>query len=422
MDEFRLLSVWPASSTESPVIADLFVERLKSPHVHYDALSYTWGDSSSIAVIVVNGVKIPVTKNLRLALQNLRQRSQSSGEPIRIWVDSICINQHNMAERNEQVAQMGKIYSQARCVAVWLGDASGTSKAAMQLLNECYKLKRDNEVIRRVVSDETASYLGYFNACKGRRLRKTIALGDPNPELLFTDGVILDVVKVAVHLEEGEEKRKRAFQRMDPGSMGPRPGDKSQLQAFFETMIFDNITLHSGNRSERLIRKENLKRLAVGFLHEVNTFHHENDVNQRVNGKSLKQLEVFHSDFFKSAFYEYRRLDATDPEALRWRREEYKLRTEEVTNGSLTSLFSTKGRYIGRGLTSVKKGDLVAILLGCRLPVVLRKSIKRAAYELISPCYVSGIMNGEVMKDLIFEDFLKEDHASSLKVERLRLV
>lgn len=155
MGEFRLLSVWPASSTESPVIADLFVERLQSPHVHYNALSYTWGDSSSIEVIVVNGRETPFTKNLRLALQNLRQRSQSSGDPIRIWVDSICINQHNMTERNEQGAQMGRIYSQARCVAIWLGDASETSKAAMQLLNDCHKLKRDNEIIRRVVNDGT---------------------------------------------------------------------------------------------------------------------------------------------------------------------------------------------------------------------------------------------------------------------------
>ncbi|KAE9583540.1 hypothetical protein CGMCC3_g433 [Colletotrichum fructicola] len=154
IDEFRVLSVQPASSRDSLVITDLYVEKFKDRQGNYDALSYTWGDLSSTEVIVVNGTETSVTRNLRLALQNLRHRSQDQNEPARLWVDSICINQANTTERNIQVAQMGKIYSQARHVAIWLGDASETSHVAMQLLNDCDGLSGDIDIIGRVIGDE----------------------------------------------------------------------------------------------------------------------------------------------------------------------------------------------------------------------------------------------------------------------------
>lgn len=153
-DELRILSVHPASSITSPVIADLFVEGFQSRQKSYEALSYTWGDSANTEIITANGVDITVTRNLRLALQTLRHQSRNPSEGVKLWVDSICINQDNVAERNAQVAQMGKIYSQAGHVAIWLGDTSETSEAAMRLLNDCHKLDSDSEIIERIIGDE----------------------------------------------------------------------------------------------------------------------------------------------------------------------------------------------------------------------------------------------------------------------------
>ncbi|KAF4883244.1 hypothetical protein CGCFRS4_v013753 [Colletotrichum fructicola] len=262
-----------------------------------------------------------------------------------------------------------------------------------------------------------ANYLGYFSASTGQRLNPEALLRDPDPNVLVADGVILYAVKKTVTLGVGEEKRNRAFKRIDPQSMGSRPADSSQLRAFFETMIFDNITLHHG-----VTAKENVRRLAVGFLREINTFYHEHEVHHKMTTEDFEKLEVLQSDLFKSAVEEYQRLEVTDPEELHWRREEYTLRTEEVTNGSLTKVFSTEGDYVGRGLTSIEDGDLVAILFGCKLPVILRKCVEQPAYELISPCYVSGIMNGEAIVDLNFGDFAEGHYASVLRAERLRLV
>ncbi|KAL3290686.1 ankyrin and het domain-containing protein [Colletotrichum asianum] len=259
-----------------------------------------------------------------------------------------------------------------------------------------------------------ASYLGYFSASTGQRLNLEALLRDPDPNVLVADGVILDVVTRTVTLGVGEEKRSRAFKRIDPQSMDPRPAGSSQFQAFFETMVFDNVTFHRGFTAD-----ENLRRLAIGFLREINTFYYENEVHHKMTTEDFEKLGVIQSDLFKSAVEEYQRLEATDPDELHWRREEYTLRTEEVTNGSLTKIFSTESDYVGRGLISIEDGDLVAILFGCELPVILRKCGEQPAYQLISPCYVSGIMNGEVMGYSRFKNPLE---TSFVKVESLRLV
>ena len=41
--------------------------------------------------------------------------------PALFWVDSLCINQEDVPERNQQVALMADIYGKAGTVAIWLG-------------------------------------------------------------------------------------------------------------------------------------------------------------------------------------------------------------------------------------------------------------------------------------------------------------
>lgn len=85
----------------------------------YEALSYTWGESSAGRSILVNEIyRLPVTDNLFHALRGLRRRSM----PSTLWIDRICINQPDLEERGHQVGFMGHIYSQATCVNVHLGE------------------------------------------------------------------------------------------------------------------------------------------------------------------------------------------------------------------------------------------------------------------------------------------------------------
>lgn len=39
-----------------------------------------------------------------------------------VWIDAVCINQHNTQERDAQVAKMNKIYTECSRAVLWLGE------------------------------------------------------------------------------------------------------------------------------------------------------------------------------------------------------------------------------------------------------------------------------------------------------------
>lgn len=104
---------------------------------HYEALSYVWGDPTPRDVLFVTDaldVKItfclPITSNLSSALRHLRHEQR-----IRLlWVDAVCINQHDHPERNTQVLRIAHIFRSAWRVIVWLGEASNDSGPALKTL------------------------------------------------------------------------------------------------------------------------------------------------------------------------------------------------------------------------------------------------------------------------------------------------
>lgn len=85
-----------------------------------------------------------VTTNLKSALQHLRTPTM----PRMIWIDALCINQEDDAERGHQVRQMDQIYRNCSRVCIWLGDAEDDSDLAMELINSiresCVAAMRDN--------------------------------------------------------------------------------------------------------------------------------------------------------------------------------------------------------------------------------------------------------------------------------------
>ncbi|KAF7187006.1 Heterokaryon incompatibility protein 6, OR allele [Pseudocercospora fuligena] len=111
----RLLKLLPGQN-DDPIACKLVRSTLVgSPP--YDALSYTWGDASERRPIQVNDVEVLVTTNLELALRALRRPNCSRV----LWVDALCINQHDITERSSQVREMGHIYGCAERVIIWLG-------------------------------------------------------------------------------------------------------------------------------------------------------------------------------------------------------------------------------------------------------------------------------------------------------------
>jgi hypothetical protein len=116
----------PISCTISHVSLDL--------NPKYEALSYTWcdraGDAQLNKKVLLGGHIVSVTWNLEAALRKLLR-----GDEERVfWIDALCINQTDVAERNEQVSKMKLVYQRAQGVASWLGDEYDDSRGAFELL------------------------------------------------------------------------------------------------------------------------------------------------------------------------------------------------------------------------------------------------------------------------------------------------
>ncbi|VUC36766.1 unnamed protein product [Clonostachys rosea] len=121
-DEFRLICLEAASSSDDPIHLMLEVYSLESCP-EYETVSYTWtgenGDSRLCKPIYIGKYwdVLLQTNNCWEMLRFMRPRRW----PRLIWVDAICINQSNILERNMQVAIMAKIYSACSRVVVYLG-------------------------------------------------------------------------------------------------------------------------------------------------------------------------------------------------------------------------------------------------------------------------------------------------------------
>ena len=102
--------------------------------VQYEALSYAWGSSASSEYVEVNRHQVLITPTLCSALKHLRR---APGDGMRcLWVDAICIDQSNKAEKSDQVRNMFSIFERARKVIVWLGDATEQTEEAISYLRD----------------------------------------------------------------------------------------------------------------------------------------------------------------------------------------------------------------------------------------------------------------------------------------------
>jgi hypothetical protein len=95
----------------------------------WTCLSYTWGTEPATKEIKINGISFLVRSNVYDFLKEARRQGLTN-----LWIDSICINQSNMEERNAQVELMSRIFSDAKLVMVWLGQGSEATERAFRLL------------------------------------------------------------------------------------------------------------------------------------------------------------------------------------------------------------------------------------------------------------------------------------------------
>lgn len=93
--------------------------------------------------------------------------------------------------------------------------------------------------------------------------------------------------------------------------------------------------------------------------------------------------------------------------------ESFLSRFRNTTAQMARRLIVTTEGLIGMAPCGTVKGDVLSVLLGCSVPVVLRKLEGTDAFEFIGECYVHGYMNGEILQEL---------DAGQRSVRRYRLI
>lgn len=139
----RLLTI---SNSTPPFVCSLRTHLLREV-APFTALSYTRGDPfppsapdslrntnapNQDLFVILGDIQFPIQENLARALSSLT----SQGVKGPFWIDAICIDQNNPAERSSQVVLMGDIYAGANEVIVWLGPESAEDSGALRLHNE----------------------------------------------------------------------------------------------------------------------------------------------------------------------------------------------------------------------------------------------------------------------------------------------
>ncbi|KAI7223039.1 hypothetical protein KC333_g713 [Hortaea werneckii] len=132
-DEIRLLSIdsidgetyW--EKRENDPIRCSLLNCPRNGSSAYQALSYTWGGQERVhPVYVGDDTALLVTKNCLDALRLLRQRNI-----LVVWIDAVCIDQSNPAEKAVQVAKIGDVFRNATRTLIYTGsDAADAADIA----------------------------------------------------------------------------------------------------------------------------------------------------------------------------------------------------------------------------------------------------------------------------------------------------
>lgn len=122
----RLLTLKPLQDPPSGTLDVVSLDE----NPKFNVLSYAWGAPGDTLELVCSGKILSVHENLgdflKLASERHHQRP--------IWIDAICINQEDDAEKNHQIPLMAEIYNSATQVLAWLGSNSEEGDKAFPLI------------------------------------------------------------------------------------------------------------------------------------------------------------------------------------------------------------------------------------------------------------------------------------------------
>ncbi|KAK7999086.1 HET-domain-containing protein [Apiospora marii] len=176
--DIRILLIESATSLDAPFVLSLRpVDLFSRPK--YDALSYTWADEDGDDT---RTVPVDIRRDLSPAedrsWKNIRHRGNNRGnnedgicQANTMWIDALCINQADVAERTHQVSLMSRIFMGAENVVVYTGEATPLTHMLFDALNQ-------------LPEDEIAEPSRFTGLMKHAMFWKNAAAQTPRPEQL----------------------------------------------------------------------------------------------------------------------------------------------------------------------------------------------------------------------------------------------
>lgn len=115
----------------------------------YVAVSYTWGDPMHSKTVRLNNKAFTVRQSCWYVLAQAQQNCITGY----LWIDAVCINQGDDAEKSAQVARMGDIYRNAMQINVCLGPHEKDSAICFETAEQYIDCA--NNLLRRAKDDGT---------------------------------------------------------------------------------------------------------------------------------------------------------------------------------------------------------------------------------------------------------------------------
>lgn len=140
-NEIRVLRILPDGGDKELYCEMVHVQLDQA--LDYQALSYAWRDpqlfpnNGELQKLNINDSPCLVEANLASFLRHIRLEE---GPTDWFWVDALCINQHDIAERNLQLLRMSEIFRMAKRVVVWLGPEMHNSDKALSFVKRHFDL------------------------------------------------------------------------------------------------------------------------------------------------------------------------------------------------------------------------------------------------------------------------------------------
>ncbi|ETN47086.1 uncharacterized protein HMPREF1541_01276 [Cyphellophora europaea CBS 101466] len=380
----------------------------------YIALSYVWENyhhggieglipafPQGDVLLRCNGELVKIGANLSSALRRLRDKTSV----VRVWVDSLCINQRNVRERTHQVGLMPveqKPPATLPPLASWVVDWT---------------------VPPMLAENERLSHFELFDASSN--LTGLVQLhGTSMLSILEVQGFVVDEIRSV-----GEAMPTSGFNR---------------IRASVRRWLGVAFTAHDQARTHTQLMRGDFSKgsqLETFAMVLCGGLVYRGISNQPDEGKAKGGYRRIDNDDFK-AFrdwshpdrYQNRRTTVVEGVFQGWTDIEANQRANSLqfaieTSSCGRAFFTSKKGYMGVGPASVRSGDLVCVVLGCRVPLILRrrragavtcqreklrvlvrnpdgssKSDKECSqrhqhvFEVIGDAYVHGIMDGEIVR------------------------